>query len=501
MKLTRLFLSLGLLILLGVSESFAQEQRAVAKRATQDFKYQQNQLDNAVEKATDMVDDMFRRLKNIEENQSNVKACARQDAPVDPDSYSIWDNGRSKCVTVTRDCVPHPENEIESRELVFIFDASSSMEEIYEPPKVKHSCKSHYDRYRDECGSRYYPSFNKPHPVQKECGRYSTTKYCKYCGRKPSAPREKVVIGTNVDGEGIEYNVYGWSYITEGPKWDSYIGKKEKYEECEQKNAETKCAIKYSECKATASTDLSDDIAAYELEKSEWRESVYNPYRDCRTEQYREYLTCVNEFNSIWNTKQKEPRIDAAKAAVKEAVRKAPTFVELGLVVFNGCQNVKNHGFYLDADRARLITAIDAIDATGSTPLVDSMILAADNMQIKSEDVNAEGYIVLVTDGEDTCVSKDSNVSMRAVCETAKALKKENDGLVINVMDLSNNSKLSCISEYTGGVYASVSSEKTMLSSIVGEMSKISDIPEYCYAPGDYAYDEIDVYDPPEVRE
>ena len=69
-------------------------------------------------------------------------------------------------------------------------------------------------------------------------------------------------------------------------------------------------------------------------------------------------------------------------------------------------------------------------------------------------------------------------------------MKKENEGLVINVMDLSNNSKLSCISEFTGGVYASVNSESTMLSAIVGEMSKISDVPEYCYAPSEYAYEE-----------
>lgn len=479
------------------------EHRAVAKRVAQDFKYQQSQLDNAVEKVSEMVDDMFRRLENIEDNQSEIQSCAKQDAPVDPDSYSIWDNGQGKCVTVTRDCVPAPTDPIESRELVFIFDASSSMENQYEPPTAPHNCMNYYDRYKEYCGGAYYPNFKQTHPVAKICGYYSTTKYCGWCGYEPSAPKEKVVIGTEIDGEGVEHDVLGEQYITEGKIYDDYIAELQKYEKCKQDLEASKCAEKYDECKVNASIEHADEIADYVDAYSIWKSEVYSPYEVCRRDQYSEYLTCVNEFNSIWNTSTPEPRIDAAKAAVKDAIKKAPTFVELGLVVFNGCENVKNHGFYLDADRTDLIKAVDAIDATGSTPLVDSMIIAAENMKIKSDDVNAEGYIVLVTDGEETCVSKDSKIAMKAVCDTAKALKKQNDGLVINVMDLSNNSKLSCISEYTGGVYASVSNEQTMLSSIVGEMSKISDIPEYCYAPKGLGedYGTIDVHRPDPVVE
>ena len=99
------------------------------------------------------------KKKIIENNQKEVINCARQDAPVDPDSYSIWDNGRGKCVTVTRGCVPRPTEPIESRELVFIFDASSSMKETYNPPKVSNDCEHYYTRYQKYCGSKYYPSF------------------------------------------------------------------------------------------------------------------------------------------------------------------------------------------------------------------------------------------------------------------------------------------------------------------------------------------------------
>ena len=478
------------------------EQRAIAKTTSQDFNYRQRQLDTAVSEASETVDEMFRRLEIIENNQKEVINCARQDAPVDPDSYSIWDNGRGKCVTVTRGCVPRPTEPIESRELVFIFDASSSMKETYNPPKVSNDCEHYYTRYQKYCGSKYYPSFYMTHPVEKQCGKYSTTKYCQYCGSKPSAPRKKVVIGTKVDGEGIPYNVYGYEYITSGKEWDDYQRKLSKYNDCYNKNEATQCMQKYNQCKSDARIELQDEINAYNEAYAEWKVNVYDVYSQCRNEQYQVYKQCVNDFNAIWNTAKSEPRITAAKKAVKEAIVKAPTFVELGLVVFNGCQNVKNHGFYLNADRYDLLKAVDAIDATGSTPLVDSMIVATENMKIKSESVNAEGYIVLVTDGEETCVSQNSTTAMRAVCDTAKALKKKNDGLVINVMDLSNNSKLSCISEYTGGVYASVSSESTMLSAIVGEMSKISDVPEYCYAPTDVSgYGTIDVYKDPEVTQ
>jgi len=490
MMMGRYFFSFILLSFSVIGSVHAQEHRAVAVTDAVDFKYQQTQLDNAVNKAKSTIDDMFRRLENVEDNQQGVISCARQDSPTDPDSYAIWDNGKGKCVTLTRGCVPVPQNPIESRELVFIFDASSSMEQTYSPPTVPHNCKPYYERYVDECGSKYYPSFKQQHPVKKECGNHSSTKFCKWCGYKPSAPKEKVVIDTIINGEGLEEKVYGYQFVTEGPEWEKYLDKKEKYDNCVQHNAETDCVNKYNQCKSEASTELSEDIEAYNEAYQAWKNDVYDPYKVCRHEQYKEYTTCVNDFNKVWNTSKPEPRISAAKKAVKDSIKKAPTFVELGLVVFNGCENVVNHGFYLDADRTDLLKAVDAIDASGSTPLVDSMLIAAENMKIKSETVNAEGYIVLVTDGEDTCVSKDSAVAMKSVCDTAKALKKENEGLVINVMDLSNNSKLSCISEFTGGVYASVSSESTMLSAIVGEMSKISDVPEYCYAPSEYAYEE-----------
>lgn len=460
----------------------ALESQAIIKSTEKRFEYETKIMENTLTKATELTEDLIRRLENIEENQRETLLCARQDAPVDPDSYSIWGNGRGACVTVTRSCVDGPENPIESRELVFIFDASSSMKSTYKPPVIKNTCKHYYSRYKSECGGQYYPAFKDKNPIHTACGRWSTSKFCRWCGYKPNAPTKKVVTSVKLNGEGIPYNVYGNVYVTEGPAWESYLATKNYYESCNQKNRTTKCAHKFNTCKSTAKIDFADEIAARNAKYRRWKTRVYDPYTVCRNKQYKEYLSCVNNFNSIWNTEKPAPRISAAKKAVSNAIKNAPTFVDLGLVVFNGCEEIINHGFYLDGDRTDLLKAVNAIDATGTTPLVDSMIIAAENMKIKEEGVNAEGYIVLVTDGEDTCVSKDRNVSIKAVCNTAKALKKENDGLVINVLDLSNNSRLSCISEYTGGVYASVSNEGTMLTAIVQEMSKISDIPEYCYA-------------------
>lgn len=468
----------------------AMEFQAVKGAVGNTFTYQSKVLSNALIKATELTDDLIRRLETIEDNQKEIMSCAKQDAPFDPDSYSVWDNGIGQCVTITRACVDAPENPIESRELIFIFDASSSMKSTYTPPKTAHECKSYYARYQDECGSKYYPTFKQMHPTTKSCGSNSRSKYCKWCGYKPKAPQKKVVIGTKVDGEGITHDVYGTVYVTEGSEWEKYTAQKEKYETCLQKNLDTQCVSNFNTCKTNSAVENAEEIAGWNTAYAIWKESTYIPYRTCRYQQYNEYLTCVNDFNSIWNTAKSESRIEAAKAAVSASIKSAPTFVDLGLVVFNGCNEIVNHGFYLDADRTDLLKAVAAIEATGTTPLVDSMIIAAENMKIKEEGVNAEGYIVLVTDGEDTCVSKDSAISMKAVCNTAKALKKENDGLVINVLDLSNNSKLSCISEYTGGVYASVSGEGTMLTAIVEEMSKISDVPEYCYAPTDLEWPE-----------
>lgn len=135
-------------------------------------------------------------------------------------------------------------------------------------------------------------------------------------------------------------------------------------------------------------------------------------------------------------------RIDQARRSIANMINGLPPGIDVGLVDFRGCDNVRRDRFYGDSERGQLIGEVNGLSPWGGTPLARSIERAGN---IVSGDV--EAVIVVVSDGEDTCQGDP--------CAAARALKARKPKAIINVIDISGDGKgravIQCVAQATGG--------------------------------------------------
>lgn len=153
-------------------------------------------------------------------------------------------------------------------------------------------------------------------------------------------------------------------------------------------------------------------------------------------------------------------RMDAAKKAANGMLEDLDDDVELGLIAYGaeisdgdpdnyerGCQDIKVLRSVGPLDRDTISQEIDDLEATGYTPIGNSLKKAA-------KELGDEGprSIVLVSDGIDTCAPPE-------VCDVAEDLGADGVDLAVHTVGFRVNddaqSELECIAEATGGTYSS----------------------------------------------
>ena len=134
-------------------------------------------------------------------------------------------------------------------------------------------------------------------------------------------------------------------------------------------------------------------------------------------------------------------RMTLAKDAIATVVNGLPDPVDVALIDFSNCDQVRLDRFYSQPERPSLIREVRGLQPDRGTPLARSIERAGN---IVSGDV--ESTIVVVSDGEDTCG--------RDPCAAARAVKAKRPNVTINVIDVSGaggRSVVQCIAAATGG--------------------------------------------------
>jgi Mg-chelatase subunit ChlD len=135
-------------------------------------------------------------------------------------------------------------------------------------------------------------------------------------------------------------------------------------------------------------------------------------------------------------------RLDAAKRAAESMIRGLPPEVDVGLVDFGACGQVRRDKFYPAPQRGALIAEIGSLSPKQGTPLADAIRRAG---TVASD--SAESVLVIVSDGGDSCGGDP--------CAMARSLKARKPNVTINVIDLSDTPKdrqaLQCIASAGGG--------------------------------------------------
>jgi Mg-chelatase subunit ChlD len=135
-------------------------------------------------------------------------------------------------------------------------------------------------------------------------------------------------------------------------------------------------------------------------------------------------------------------RLDAAKRSAASLIRGLPPDVDVGLVEFSACGQVRRDRFYPSAQRGALIGEIDALAPKQGTPLADALRRAG---TVASD--SAESTIVVVSDGGDSCGGDP--------CAVARSIRGAKPNVTINVLDMSETPRdrqvLQCIAQAGGG--------------------------------------------------
>jgi Ca-activated chloride channel family protein len=100
---------------------------------------------------------------------------------------------------------------------------------------------------------------------------------------------------------------------------------------------------------------------------------------------------------------EEQPKIEIAKSALTQFVKALPPTVQIGLMMFHGCQPtwVSPLG---GADRNTLLARVDRLRAMGSTPIATALKLAFKELKSRAtKNPYGRNVILLVTDGEETC--------------------------------------------------------------------------------------------------
>ena len=164
-------------------------------------------------------------------------------------------------------------------------------------------------------------------------------------------------------------------------------------------------------------------------------------------------------------------RMDAAKEAANGMLEDLDDDVELGLIAYGseisdddpdnyqrGCQDIKVLRSVGPLDREATTQEINDLEATGYTPIGNSLKKAA-------EELGDEGprSIVLVSDGIDTCAPPE-------VCDVAEDLGADGVNLAVHTVGFKVNddaqSELECIAEATGGTYSSADNSDELGSTL-----------------------------------
>lgn len=175
-----------------------------------------------------------------------------------------------------------------------------------------------------------------------------------------------------------------------------------------------------------------------------------------------------------------EPRIIAAREAMRRALPNITPFRNLGLLTYgagdvsidHGCQNV-NLKFAPASNTANKITAeLDTLIPNGDTPLTNSVEMAANVLDYK----NKPGVVVLVTDGKETCGGEP--------CQLAAKFSKEGFDFKVHVVGFQIRSDFfdwrnvggrqyenvlivsTCLADQTGGKYIQTETIEELVSAM-----------------------------------
>lgn len=154
-------------------------------------------------------------------------------------------------------------------------------------------------------------------------------------------------------------------------------------------------------------------------------------------------------------------KIDIAKDAVKDFLQKLDPNDRVALIVFYDCDDIQVEAG-LTYSHSSISNSVEGIEPDGGTPIGDALSFAWNYLR-NDGDMNHDWYIVVFTDGGESCGSDPCDIALRISSESLTYRKTVvyTVGFLIGP-DLDDEEELRCIAEATGGEYFPASSSEEL---------------------------------------
>ena len=151
-------------------------------------------------------------------------------------------------------------------------------------------------------------------------------------------------------------------------------------------------------------------------------------------------------------------RLATAKKASSNIINSIGKNVDIGLVSLKTCPAATNHGFYSPGKRNALKAKIQAMkpgEENSGTPLYNGLQIASSMI----DGVNRDAFILLLSDGKDSCTTSD-------ICGLANQIARQKPRLKVNVVDIGGARAANCVASATGGKVFTANNQKQVVSMV-----------------------------------
>ncbi|TFL19765.1 VWA domain-containing protein [Jannaschia formosa] len=169
-------------------------------------------------------------------------------------------------------------------------------------------------------------------------------------------------------------------------------------------------------------------------------------------------------------------RIAEARAAVARVMPQVEQVRRIGLMTYGpggdtACTGLRLHFPPRPLAAAATVSGIDAIRPEGKTPLSDSVAVAAEVLNFRSQ----PAVVVVVTDGDETCGGRPCDLASRLASEavdlTIHVIGFRGEGRIFAWKDanrpvFARDSTARCLSDRTNGVFAATGSEAELVRAL-----------------------------------
>lgn len=177
------------------------------------------------------------------------------------------------------------------------------------------------------------------------------------------------------------------------------------------------------------------------------------------------YFTMTNkQINDYHQRMYRLPsRLSGSKQAALSSIDKIQPNIDIGLVVLESCPMAKNFGFFNNRTKLKnIITQLQPLERNSATPLYSGLQNASQLL----DGVNSDDYILLISDGEDSCTKSN-------ICTLAQSIAMKKPRLQINIIDLAGLHNIDCVANATGGKVYIAQNNKDLIDQMNKVMNKM----------------------------